>query len=918
MNRFSRILAVIAALLAIVLALLIGLPLLFQDRIAERVKTELNQNLAARVDWRHLGLGVFRHFPDLTLRLDDLTVVGVDRFKGDTLASMRQFGMALDLASVLRNVLGGGGTPIVVRALELNQPRLSLIKLENGAANWDISRKTPAPGQPQAQGSKAMTVSLRRFDITDAAVRFDNRQSKLKAWLARFNQSLTGDLSQKQVTIQTRAGADTVSVTFAGMPYLRRVKLGLTADVQADLANKSYTLKDTELRLNDLRLGVSGSARAAGKLLDLDLAFQAPSTNFRSILSLVPAIYAREFEKVKTSGSFTVNGRVKGEYGDSVFPGFAISAKVNDAAFQYPDLPLPARSIFLDLSLTNPGGSLDSTVVKLDRFHVLLGRNPIDAGLELRTPLSDPNVDLKAKGKLDLADIRRTVKLEGIDRLTGTVAGDFAVRTRMSFIDRKQYDKVAASGSVDVENLTVAGKTLPHPLAIQQASLRLAPAKAQLTSFSGSLGSSDIQASGSLENLLGYAFRDDDLRGTATLRSNRFNLDEWRSGEGDLQTIRVPPKIDFAASATVAELTYDKLKFTNARGRLRIKDQRITLEDFRMGALGGEIALNGLYDTADPAQPKFDVNLKLAKVDVPSAFQAFTTIQKLAPVAKYAAGKVTTDVSLSGVLGKNMMPDFQTLTGRGSLATSQIALHDFPAMNKLVDVTKLQLLNNPTMQDLRAKFQIRDGRLNVEPFAVKLGPTVMNVSGSNGLDQSLSYTLGLQVPRSLLGGGANQAIAGLASQAGKAGIDLSAAPQIPLDIQLGGTVTNPSVKAEVGSLASSVTKGATQAVEQAARTKVSAEATQLVQKAEQQASEIRQQAKAVADKVKIEGYRQADSLTEKAGSNPLLQAAAKPAADQLREQSDKKAADIVSEAGQRADSIVAAARRQAGQVTDGR
>ena len=162
MNRFSRILAVIAALLAIVLALLIGLPLLFQDRIAERVKTELNQNLAARVDWRHLGLGVFRHFPDLTLRLDDLTVVGVDRFKGDTLASMRQFGMALDLASVLRNVLGGGGTPIVVRALELNQPRLSLIKLENGAANWDISRKTPAPGQPQAQGSKAMTVSLRR------------------------------------------------------------------------------------------------------------------------------------------------------------------------------------------------------------------------------------------------------------------------------------------------------------------------------------------------------------------------------------------------------------------------------------------------------------------------------------------------------------------------------------------------------------------------------------------------------------------------------------------------------------------------------------------------------------------------------------------------------------------------------------
>ena len=120
----------------------------------------------------------------------------------------------------------------------------------------------------------------------------------------------------------------------------------------------------------------------------------------------------------------------------------------------------------------------------------------------LRTPVSDPDVDLRVKGKVDLADVRRTVKLEGIDQLTGTVAADAAVRTRMSSVDKKQYDKVAASGSVDVANLTVKGKTLPHPLAIQQASLRLAPERAELKSFTGSIGSSDLQASGSLDNLL--------------------------------------------------------------------------------------------------------------------------------------------------------------------------------------------------------------------------------------------------------------------------------------------------------------------------------------------------------------------------------------------------------------------------------
>jgi hypothetical protein len=188
----------------------------------------------------------------------------------------------------------------------------------------------------------------------------------------------------------------------------------------------------------------------------------------------------------------------------------------------------------------------------------------------------------------------------------------------------------------------------------------------------------------------------------------------------------------------------------------------------------------------------------------------------------------------------------------------------------------------------------------------------MTVSGSNGLDQSLQYTLDLKVPRSLMGGAANQALAGLVSQAGKAGVNLAAAPEIPLAIQLGGTVTSPTVKADVGSVASSVSKGAEQAVKQAVTQKVDTAAARLVADAEQKAAAIRQEAQGLADKVKLTGYQQADSLTARA-SNPLLKAAAKPAADQLRKQADDQAAGIVREANQRADSLVAAARRQAGQ-----
>ena len=907
MNRRTRVLAIAGSFVALVLVLLLVLPYLFRDRIAARVKAEVNRSVNARVEWQDVGLTFFRDFPNLTLRLDELTVAGIGRFEGDTLASVGHLGVALDLPSVLRNVVGGGA-PIVVRSIALDRPRLRLIKLEDGAANWDITRDTATAAQ-RPEAAKPVAISLRRFEITDAAVALDNRQAGLKASLAGFEQSLTGDFSRSQVVIRTEAHSDTVNVTFAGIPYLNRVTLDLEADVQADLNRKSFTLKDTELRLNDLQLAVSGTAAMAGDDLAIDLAFDTPSTNFRHILSLVPAIYANDFQSVKTSGAIAVSGRVEGRYGEKAFPSFVLNAKVDNGAFQYPDLPLPARDIFMDLAIANPGGDADSTVVRLDRFHVRLGSDPVDATMVLRTPVSDPDLDLRVEGKVDLADVRRTVKLEGIDELAGTVAADATVRTRMSYIDSAQYDRVDARGTVDIGNLTVKGENLPQPLAIQQASLQLAPQKAELRSFRGTVGSSDLQASGSLENLLGFALRDDVLRGSATLRSNRFNLDEWRSGEGDLQIIPVPPRLDFALDATVAQLTYDKLKMSNARGRLRIKDQRITLENFRLNTLGGEIGVTGFYETTSPAKPTFDVGLKMTKVDIPAAFEALTTVQRLAPVAKYAQGNFSTDLKLHGALGKDMMPLFDGLDGRGSLQTSQLVLEDFPALEKVVDVTKLQFLDNPTMRALRTAFQIRDGRLHVEPFAVNIGKTTMNVSGSNGLDQSLQYALTLKVPRSELGTAANQAVAGLVSRAGGAGIDLQAAQEIELGIQLGGTVTNPSVKADVGSVVASVKEETERAVRDAATQKLSAEKAKLVQDAEQRAAAIRKEAQALADNVKKEGYAQADALTAKA-TNPILQAAAKPAADKLRKEADQKAAGIVSEADKRAEDIVAKARGQ--------
>ena len=925
MKKRTRIIAIIGTVLIVPLVALAILPFVFRDRIIARVKAEANSAIEARVNWRDQGLSIFRDFPNLTLRLDDLSVAGTRRFTGDTLAKVGRLQVVLDLGSVLRNARGGG--PIVVRSIALERPVLALRVLEDGTANWDITK--PTTGEQKA--SRPLAVTLRSLDISNATVSLSDQKAELFATVNGYRQSLSGDFAKDLFTIVTRAHADSVSLRFAGIPYLNRVALDVTADVAADMRTKKFTFGKNEVRLNDLRLGFSGSTVLADDRTTLDMAFSAPSTNFRSILSLVPAIYLHDFQTIKTSGAVAVSGNIKGDYGKQAFPSFAVTAKVTNGAFQYPDLPLPARDIALELAIRNPGGNVDSTLVQLDRFHARIGSQAIDGALVLRTPVSDPDVDLRLTGKLDLADVRKTVKLTGVDELTGQIGADVAVRTRMSYVDRKQYDRIAARGTIDVRNLALKSADLPHPLAITQASLQLTPQRAELKSFAGTIGSSDMRLSGYLENLLPFALRGDPLRGSATFASQHFDLNEWQSDDS-LKVIEVPANIDFALQATVAELLYGKLTMTNARGGLRVKDQRATLENFSMNTLGGQIAVSGFYETTDVTKPKFDVDLAMKEVDIPTAAASLTTVQVLAPVARYARGNVSTDLKLSGLLGKDMLPLFNVLDGRGSLRTSELMIQGLPMLIKVADALKIERLRSPTLDAVRTSIRIQNGRLNVNPFDVKIGQSSMRVEGSNGIDQSLDYTLHLRVPRSELGADANRVVAGLISRAGKTGLDLQAAEVVNLDVKVGGTLTSPTIQTNLGDVVASAGESVKQAAQKEiaervdslkqradsatdeARKKAQAEAERLIADAEQQAAQIRAEAQRVADGVRREAAARADTLVART-TNPLAQAAARVAATRMKKEANDRADGILREADKKAADLVAEARRKAASIS---
>jgi hypothetical protein len=912
-RKLALTLGAVAA--SLVVALMLA-PLLFRDRIAARLKTEIDKSVDARVAWDGVGLSLLRNFPNLTLSLDRLAVVGVKPFDGDTLVSIGEARLVLDVGSMIRSLRSGDR--IVVRELVLRQPAVALRVLADGTTNWDIARTRAGA---TADTTRSVGITLRDLRISDGRVTLDDRQSHLSASVAGLQESLRGDFARDRFVLATRTRADTVSLRFAGVPYLNRVNLELNSDIDADLRARRFTFAHDSLRLNQLVLAFAGSVTLGKPDVGIDVTFSTPSAAFRDILSLVPSIYAKDFEHLQTAGTMSTSGRVHGIYGPHAFPALALRARVENGAFKYSTLPLPAREIFMDLAIDNPGGHVDSTVVDLKRLHAVIGGRPLDARLVMRTPVSDPDVDLRLLGALDLADVGRTVKLDGVSELAGSVVADVAMHARMSDVDAGRYDRVAASGTASAARVALRSAAVPYPIALDTAALRFTPRTAELTSFAARVGGSDVRAVGSLENVLGFALRGDDLRGSATVTSNKFDLNEWRSKDKTTEVIPVPPHVDFALKANAAQVAYGTLTLANVRGDLHVKDQRVTLNELHMETLRGTVVANGFYETTVAGRPTFDFDLKLAAVDIPAAFAALTTLQKLVPVARWAHGGVSGSVGLKGPLGQNMVPIFTALTGKGAIETDRLVVQGAPVFEKLSDALKLEQLRKPSLNSVKASYDVADGRLHVQPFVVKVGGIDMTVAGSNGIDQSLTYDLSLAVPRALLGGAAGSAAATLVSPAGES---------VQLGAQVTGTVTNPTVTPSFGGMASSARALATDLVQQGvatrtaavkqktdsvaeeARRRARAEAERIVTEATRQADTIRAKARTLAEATRREGSTRADSLQARA-TNPMARIAAQAAADRLRREADQQAERIVREADARADGIVMQAKRRAGE-----
>jgi len=972
----KRFFLLIVFLILLIFGAAIAIPYFYKDEIVEWARTDLNKSLDATLDFSDVNLSLIQSFPDLLIQLEGLTVDGKGAYEGIRLVEAEDIGLEVDIMSVIKEEL-----PIEIHQVFLTDPKLHLIIPKSGKPNYDIALASDTEATTDTEASYDFLIQLERYAITNGDITFDDQAGDVYVEVKGLTHEGSGDFTQNAFDVDTDTEIQSMSVKSGGVKYLSKAKGDLDAIIAANLPEMTFTLKDNSLKVNALTLNADGFVKInEDGSYGMDLKFDAPKNTFKEFLSLIPNAYTKDFSDVKADGKLAFSGSVKGTY-DGVkeqYPPFNLNLGVENGSVQYPDLPMGITNVFTNVKINSPSSNLDRMTIDIPKLNLKIGDHPVESSLTLKTPLSDPDIDTKIKGLIDLAEFSKAFPMEGVSEMTGTIDADVAIKARMSEVEKEQYEQVNMEGNVAIKDLVYAAEDLPKVL-ISQMQADFSPKQVLINQFEAKLGKSDLSAKGSIDNILAYISPEKTMTGTLSARSNYFDANEWISeeeaaptpeigepvevfdrfvfdldayakkvdyltyqlddlkakgkvtperadlssfstsiGESDfsgngefnnlfdyvyaneeltgtinlnsnyinvnqfmeevpegatakpiadteeLEPFLVPPNMDITVNAKVNKALYTNIDMKRATGKIRIKDEAMFFEDIVASTMGGKMNLAGSYNTKGTDEPEFHMKYNVQDFRFKEAFEKFNTFQMLAPVGNYINGKFNSTLVFDGILGKDMFPKFSSISADGFLQTLDAVIENFEPLKAVGDKLNLDVFKNVKLTNTKNFFTVENGFVVLAPTEHKIKGIDMVIGGRHSLEQKMDYDIEAKIPRKLLGKNAvgqaaNTGLNFLSKEASKLGLNIDAGEFVNVVINLTGDIKNPKVKLRLagtegsasdaaGDLAKQTAKMVADSLKQVAQDKLDAEKAKAEAYAQAKADSLKAVAQEKVDK----------------------------------------------------------------------
>ncbi|TDW49689.1 AsmA protein [Flavobacterium sp. 270] len=456
-NKKKSILVKIAKYTGITLAVILGLlfltPIVFADQIKEQIKKTANERLSAELNYSDVSVSFFRHFPSLTLTLNDLHLNGSAPYTNEKFITAKEVSFGINVASLVFS------KSVKIDQIYLSDSFINVKVNKNGEANYNIYKSSAKASNPKDSSDTAL--KLERIEIINSKIIYDDQSTNVHFDALGFDYLGKGDLNKAVFDLHSKAKIEKLNIIYENEPYLMNKKIDADLITQVNVNSLSFFFQQNNLKINQLLVDFKGKFDFLKDGYNMDLVLKSDNSNLYDVFTAFPPKYITWLSKTELKGNTNLLLTLKGNYiaSQKIAPDLNLDLKLDNGFVNYDKSAFPVSNLNLEVKTTVPSLNPDLLIVDAKNLSLNIDKDYVKSKFYMKG-INVPEINAEFKAKIDLEKLNKAL---GIPNLTlkGSLAGD--VKANGKF-DQKNKLFPVTNGFIDLENGYLKTQYYPNPI----------------------------------------------------------------------------------------------------------------------------------------------------------------------------------------------------------------------------------------------------------------------------------------------------------------------------------------------------------------------------------------------------------------------------------------------------------------------
>ena len=368
----------------------------------------------------------------------------------------------------------------------------------------------------------------------------------------------------------------------------------------------------------------------------------------------------------------------------------------------------------------------------------------------------DMNLLLKPLDTTANVEYRRLTTKQTLDYFVETFTDSTLVQD--SDIMQVMLDRWKIGLDFNINGVVANMGMLNYPVNLPVLKMALDGDDLKLKNFILSAKNSDMQLSGTVNDLAKALAGKEKFKGELVLKSNNLNINELMnvmvvtetaadSSESVADTvvpmsvIEVPDNIDIALSTDIKHALYGKANFRNINGNVLLRNQAIFLDKLNYSSDLGDMNISLLYKAIDKSKADFSAELKIDKLNINTLTTKIPEVDTMLPMLRSFEGLISTDIIALGEFDSTLSINMPSLVASCYLRGDSLVLLDNKTFRKFSKLLLFENKERNLIDSLAVELVMKQQVISFMPFIFQMDRYKVGITGTQYLNMDFDYNV---------------------------------------------------------------------------------------------------------------------------------------------------------------------------------